>query len=229
MKASSRLSSPERREAIVEAVKRVFAEKGFDGTTTRELAKAAGVSEALIYKHFSSKGSLYAAMLDACAKGPAFVEFNRILTLEPSTATLVIMVYFTIFNYVHSRSGDDNKAILHGLLVRSLLEDGAFVRMTHEKFAGPWIRKFGACLNKAAKAGELREVPVRGDLRVWFVHHVGFSLMLHLRPPIPAVDYKTSMNALVEQATWFALLGIGLKDETIKRYYSPKALSLLAS
>lgn len=229
MKTSSRLSSEERREAIVEAVKRVFAEKGFDGTTTRELANAAGVSEALIYKHFPSKGSLYAAMLDACAKGPAFVEFNRILALEPSTATLVIMVYFTIFHYIYSRSGDDNKAVLHSLLVRSLLEDGAFVRLTHKKFAGAWIKKFAACLSQAAKAGELREVPVRGDLRVWFVQHVGFSLMLHLRPTIPAIDYKASTDSLVEQATWFALLGIGLRDEAIKRYYNPKALSLLAS
>ena len=47
MQNSYRLSSEERRQAIVEAVKGVFAEKGFDGTTTRELASAAGVSEAL--------------------------------------------------------------------------------------------------------------------------------------------------------------------------------------
>ena len=229
MKTSSRLSSEDRREAIVEAVKGVFAEKGFDGTTTRELANAAGVSEALLYKHFPSKESLYAAMLDACAKGPAFVEFNRILTLEPSTATLVIMVYFTIFHYVQGWSGDVNKAALNRLLARSLLEDGAFVRLTYKKFAVAWVKKFNACLNQVAKAGELREVPVRGDLRVWFVHHIGFSLMLHLHPRIPAVDYKASKNTLIEQATWFALLGIGLKDEAIKRYYNPKALSLLTN
>ena len=57
-----RLSAEARKEAIVEAVRDVFAEKGFEGTTTRDLAKAAGVSEALLYKHFPSKESLYAAM-----------------------------------------------------------------------------------------------------------------------------------------------------------------------
>src|SRR5918994_7258424 len=127
MKNSSRLSSEERRRAIVDAVRDVFADKGFDGTTTRELAKAAGVSEALLYKHFPSKESLYAAMLDACVKGPTFMEFKRILALEPSTSTLVVMVHFTISHYVLPRPGDPHKAALNCLLVRSLLDDGALV------------------------------------------------------------------------------------------------------
>ncbi|HEX2260068.1 MAG TPA: helix-turn-helix domain-containing protein, partial [Candidatus Binatia bacterium] len=63
MSHNGRLSAEERRQAIADAVRGVFADKGFDGTTTRELAKAAGVSEALLYKHFPSKESLYAAML----------------------------------------------------------------------------------------------------------------------------------------------------------------------
>src|ERR1041385_3545198 len=96
MTAVPRLSAEARKEAIVEAVQDLFAEKGFEGTTTRELAKAAGVSEALLYKHFPSKESLYAAMLDGGAKGPTFAEASRILALEASTSTLVIMVHFMI-------------------------------------------------------------------------------------------------------------------------------------
>ncbi|MBM2804000.1 MAG: TetR/AcrR family transcriptional regulator [Deltaproteobacteria bacterium] len=53
--------------------------------------------------------------------------------------------------------------------------------------------------------------------------------MLHLRPTTPAIDYKVDREELVSQATWFALLGLGIKDEAVKRYYSPKALQLLAS
>jgi AcrR family transcriptional regulator len=228
MQKTQRLSAEERRQAIVEAVRDVFASKGFDGSTTRELAKAAGVSEALMYKHFPSKELLYAAMLDACAKGPTFAEFNRILALEPSTSTLIVMVHFTLSHYVLARAGDPYKAALNCLLARSLLDDGEFVRLTHKKFATAWIKKFEACLKEAAKAGELRETPLRRDLRVWFVHHIAFSLMLHLHPSVPAVDYNVSKETLVEQATWFALLGVGLKEEAIKRYYTPKALSLLA-
>jgi len=39
---------------------------------------------------------------------------------------------------------------------------------------------------------------------------------------VPAVDYKVPKETLIEQAVHFALRGIGLTDETIKRYYNPK-------
>ena len=176
------MSAEARKEAIVDAVRDVFAAKGFDGTTTRELARAAGVSEALLYKHFPSKESLYAAMLDGCAKGPTFAEASRILELDASTATLVVMVHFMISHYVLGRPGDRHRAALNALLVRSLLGDGEFVRLMHKKLAAAWVKKFEACLHAAAKAGEMHGLPIRRDLCVWLVQHVAFSLMLHLQP-----------------------------------------------
>ncbi|HEX9143298.1 MAG TPA: TetR/AcrR family transcriptional regulator [Candidatus Binatia bacterium] len=228
MKHSLRLASEDRRQAIVEAVRGVFAENGFHGSTTRELAKTAGVSEALIYKHFPSKRSLYMAMLEACANGPTFAEFNRILALQPSTSTLVVMVHFTMAYYIEAPSWDPDKTAMNRLMARSLLEDGEFVRLTHQKFAKAWMAKFAACIKAAGQAGELRETPVRHDLSVWFVHHIGFALMLHLHPKTPAIKYRATQEALIEQATWFALFGVGIKEEAIKRYYNPAALSLLA-
>jgi AcrR family transcriptional regulator len=229
MRNVPRLTAEARKEAIVEAVQDIFAEKGFDGTTIKELAQAAGVSEALLYKHFPSKESLYAAMLDNCAKGPTFAEASRILGLEASTSTLVVMVHFMMSHYVLGRAGDTHRAALNSLLVRSLLGDGELVRLMHKKLASAWLKKFEACLQAAARAGEMHETPIRRDLGVWFVQHVAFSLMLHLRPPTPAVDYRVTREELVSQATWFALLGLGLKGEAARRYYSPKALQMIAT
>ncbi len=42
------------------------------------------------------------------------------------------------------------------------------------------------------------------------------------------MNYGVSRRELAEQAVWYALRGLGLKDEAIKRYYNPKALSLVA-
>src|SRR3990167_5897744 len=59
----SRQSSTERQASLIQAATTLFAKKGFNGTTTKEIARAAGISEALVFKHFPTKRALYAAIL----------------------------------------------------------------------------------------------------------------------------------------------------------------------
>jgi AcrR family transcriptional regulator len=65
--ARRRISGGERRESILALTSRAFAERGYDGVRTAELAKSAGVSEALIYQHFRTKAELYRAAVDRSA------------------------------------------------------------------------------------------------------------------------------------------------------------------
>jgi AcrR family transcriptional regulator len=58
-----RVSSRERQASLIASAASLFAAKGFNGTTTKEIAKAAGVSEALVFKYFPTKRALYAAIL----------------------------------------------------------------------------------------------------------------------------------------------------------------------
>lgn len=53
----------ERQAGIIEAAAALFADKGFSGTTTRQIARTAGISEALLFKYFPTKRALYAAIL----------------------------------------------------------------------------------------------------------------------------------------------------------------------
>jgi AcrR family transcriptional regulator len=62
--APTRLPAAERRLALVETAVRVFAEGSYRGTTTAEIAREAGVSEPILYRHFASKRDLYLAALD---------------------------------------------------------------------------------------------------------------------------------------------------------------------
>jgi AcrR family transcriptional regulator len=62
-----RISGGERRESILQLTSRAFAERGYDGVRTAELAESAGVSEALIYQHFRTKAELYRAAVDRSA------------------------------------------------------------------------------------------------------------------------------------------------------------------
>src|SRR5947207_10079870 len=87
------MNAEERKQAIVEAALPLFARKGFAETTTKELAKAAGVSEPLLYKHFPSKEALYVEIQNFSCKGTETVT-QKLADLEPSTSTLVHLVYF---------------------------------------------------------------------------------------------------------------------------------------
>ncbi len=60
-----RLSGEERRRQIIDAAATLFSQKGFRGTTTREITQAVGVSEAMLFKHFATKEELYAAIIEA--------------------------------------------------------------------------------------------------------------------------------------------------------------------
>ena len=60
----TRLPAAERRLAIIQTALRVFTEGSYRGTTTAEIARAAGVSEPILYRHFASKRDLYLAALD---------------------------------------------------------------------------------------------------------------------------------------------------------------------
>jgi TetR/AcrR family transcriptional regulator len=61
---STRLPAAERRQALVDTALRVFTEGSYRGTTTAEIAREAGVSEPILYRHFDSKRELYFACID---------------------------------------------------------------------------------------------------------------------------------------------------------------------
>lgn len=65
------MKGDKRREQILQTAVNLFSQRGFKGTTTKEIARAAGVSEAMVFRHFATKDELYGAILDnkACSDG----------------------------------------------------------------------------------------------------------------------------------------------------------------
>jgi AcrR family transcriptional regulator len=59
-----RMTLHDRREQIVREAMALFARHGFAGTTTQEIARRAGISEALLFRVFKDKKSLYSAIID---------------------------------------------------------------------------------------------------------------------------------------------------------------------
>ncbi len=79
--ATRRLPSDERREAILDAALGVFAATSYAGATTAAIAREAGVSEPILYRHFPSKRDLYLACLDSAwlRLSAAIEEESRVL------------------------------------------------------------------------------------------------------------------------------------------------------
>lgn len=65
----ARMAAEDRRQQIIDVAVQLFSQKGFRGTTTKEIALAAGVNEAIIFRHFATKHELYTAIMDrkACS------------------------------------------------------------------------------------------------------------------------------------------------------------------
>lgn len=228
MKTSGKLSGDERREAIILAVRKVFAERGFHGTTTRALAEAAGVSEALLFKHFPNKEALYSAMQAFCTAEKDPERLERIRALEPSTSTLVLIVHMMVSRIVRREcTGSEDPSIQHRLMLRSMMEDGEFARLFFERSVSCWLSKVQECLAAAEASGDAVPGPVDTRLGAVFTHHLAKLIMLSLIPDRPVVHYGVPCEPLIEQAVWFSLRGMGVKDEAIKRFYNPEALAIL--
>jgi AcrR family transcriptional regulator len=230
MKATAKLSSEQRRAAIIRAVRRLFAERGFDGTTTRELADAAGVSEALLFKHFPNKEALFAAMQVSCCNAQDLDRFEQLQALKPGAATLVQLVHFLVSRILsHCTSNDDEVVIQNRLMLRSLAEDGEFARLLLGRLAEAWVPRIEECLRAAVVAGDAVDGPLVPSLGGWFTHHLAAMILFCSLPGPPVVDYRLATDQLVAQAVWFTLRGMGLKERTIQRLCNASVLNQLKS
>jgi TetR/AcrR family transcriptional regulator, transcriptional repressor of aconitase len=217
-----RLDSEERRKAIVEAAMPLFARKGFAGTTTKEIARAAEVSEALVFQHFPSKAALYQEIIGrGCTGDPALEHFAA---MQPSTATLVHMVRCLLDHSVLGEGEDaGEREMRHRLVVQSFLDDGEYARLVHGwivEHIQPLVR---ACMEAAERAGDLRPGASRSPDDFWFVHHVAAGIAHGRLPERDAYPYAVGVRELVEDATRFILRGIGFRDEVIAARTGPDA------
>lgn len=227
LKATPKLSSEERRSAIISGAKGLC-RRGFHGTTTRALADAAGVSEALLFKHFPNKEALYSAMQLFCCNENDPEKIDRIKSLEPSTSTLVLIVHWMAARTLGTEPNSEEDAVTHHrLLLRSMIEDGEFARLFYERTMPCWIEKVEQCVVAAVAAGEAYEGPLLPGLGARFARQLTKTIMVSLLPATPIVDYGMSRQKLVEQVVWFTLRGLGVRDDAIKRYYNPEALSVV--
>lgn len=134
---ADRLSGPERRELIIQAALTLFSQKGFRGTTTREIARQAGVSEATIFKHFATKEVLYSAIIDAKARAEEVLAAAAEAAAARDDASVLTAVARTIVGRVE-KDPAFMRLLLYSALEGHALSEMFFttqVRRTHQFLA----------------------------------------------------------------------------------------------
>lgn len=224
MATRTSLSADERKRSIIEAARPLFAERGFHAVTIREIAKAADISEALIYKHFPSKEELYEELL-GYTRSMLAVSSPEFEALEPGAETLVTLVYLlveVIMLDVPGR-GEDQKAH-ERLLFQSLIGDTAFARGHFNALEATWLDIVTSCIEVATEEGDIISMTTPAANRIWLTHHLAMALNLCHISGEPAFAYQGTTEELAEQAITFCLRGIGMTEKAIARNYDRKKL-----
>lgn len=210
-----RLASAERRQSIIDAAIPLFARKGFTGTTTREIAEAAGVSEALVFKLFASKTALYDAIFESC--GDVSPAFERIQQLVPSTSALIELVELVAGHFARLPEAGKQYEWNQRLFLRSLLEDGEFARVGFRTFEDALMPLFAECLETARRSGDLVDGAPEAGPAFWFMAQT--PLMLGA---LSLTETMRCMNGFsYREIVQGILRGIGLREDVIARHAEP--------
>lgn len=206
------MSGDERREQLLHCAVRLFSEKGFSGTTTREIATHAGISEAMVFRHFANKDELYKAILDhkACDGGMTVFpwetdEFSELMAAKNDFGVFYNLALNALEN--HKRDFDFMRLLLH-----SALEGHELAEMFFQQFVARLYEFIGGYIRQRQQDGAIREVDPRIIVRSFLGMLVHHSLSNLLWDPKRRLLDVSDESAAHEFAT---ILLKGIKTENL--------------
>ena len=112
-----RLPASERRAAVLDTACRVFARSSYRGATTAEIAREAGVTEPILYRHFDSKQALYLACIDDAWRRVR-EAWERAVASEQDPRAWMPAMASAFFEF------KEQKAVVASLWLQALTESG---------------------------------------------------------------------------------------------------------
>lgn len=164
------LTADERRATILSAALELFSRRGFSGTTVRQLARKAGVTEAVLYQHFPSKEALFNAILERR------MDENRrsFFPVEIAKTKQDQVLLETIIGTYLKRYTEDSSFMR--ILLFSALEGHA---LAQEYVRGPmqeFFDFFGSYLEERMKDGAMKNMD--GELASRLIMGMAFAFTL---------------------------------------------------
>lgn len=168
------MKGDKRREQILQTAVSLFSQRGFSGTTTKEIARAAGVSEAMVFRHFSTKSELYEAILGdkACHDGVRFPWEENPVLQEAIEKQDDYAVFFNIaLNALTKQQADEG---FMRLLFYSALEEHELADRFFDEFVARLYTFIGGYIAGRQQQGAMREIDPRIVVRAFLgmlIHH----------------------------------------------------------
>ena len=211
----TRLSSADRRASIISAARSVFARYGLDGARTQQIAQAAGVSEALIFRHFSSKTAVYRAVLrEVIADQNA--SFRNFTLPEPSTRGLLQSIGYLMEHALKGKYAPNADGMR--MVVGSLAGDGGYARLVYRRA----LRLSQAGMERAIAAaraeGAMTGTALSTVNAAAFLEHVGTMVMMGRCHDRDAIIYDDDGGRLLRDAIMFCGRGLGIAEEHITEF-----------
>jgi len=184
-----RLSGEDRRAQIIDIALTLFAEKGFAGTRTREIAEAAGISETLIFQHFKAKDELIRSALATLFHAhPVSGELVKQLKKTEDDAR-----FFRTLALHFIRHNREDPRIMK-LALYSSIEGGHFWELTRTDETGPlMITLISDYIQKRIDDGVFVKTNAGIAARLFVdavFMHIADKSMAIMGPPLPFPDEK---------------------------------------
>jgi AcrR family transcriptional regulator len=171
---NSRMSGDERRSQILQVAIKLFSQTGFSGTTTKEIARAAGVSEAMVFRHFATKSELYHAILDfkVCEGGTKNRSWeNPVMKRALEEKDDFTVLYGFALNALRHHKEDVD---FMRLLFHAALDEHELSQMFFDQFVARIYEFMGEYIRQRQIEGAMREVEPRIVVRAFLgmlIHH----------------------------------------------------------
>jgi AcrR family transcriptional regulator len=204
----ARMAGEERRLQIVRVAMRLFSQRGFRGTTTKEIARAAGVSEAMVFRHFATKEELYSAILDhkACLHD----EMDPLQMVAEAIARKDDHAVFEgmALGALTKHDGDPE---FQRLLLHSALEKHELAHMFWEKFVRRVYRSLGGYIRGRQREGAIVNVEPAIVVRAFIGMVMHHSLNNNLWDPKRSL-LKISNQVAAREFANILLNGVAVKN-----------------
>jgi AcrR family transcriptional regulator len=145
-----RLKAPQRREQLIQVATKLFAEYGYEATTTARIAEEAGVTEPILYRHFDSKQEMFVAIVRDVSR-ETMKGWNALIAGVSDPAEKIRRVCDAIPDHIKKYA--DAYHVLHGALSTSRDKKVIGVMKEHYREIEDFFSKI---ISEGQKAGQFQ-------------------------------------------------------------------------